>query len=85
MESLKLQYRNLEMRVMRSLRDLIEKSKTKSKVGYDVKVIKVNVFGFVELAIIDDQLIFLDSDGNQYTIFCDVTLEDLIDLLEKHN
>lgn len=80
MENLKLQYRDLEMRVLANLRHKVKTSKEYSK-HLTEKAIKVNISGYVELTIINDQLTFLDYDGQHYSIFSDVTLEDLIDIL----
>ncbi len=81
--NLKLQYRDLEQRVFAILRNKISESKEDSK-HLDVKCIKVNVFNYTELAIINDQLIFLDKNGMQYSYWnSDCNLEDLIDLINK--
>ena len=78
----KKQYRDLEMRVIRELRDLVEDSSYKSKT-LDEKAIEVNVFDYKELAVVNDRLTFIDSRGLQYSLFADVTLEDLIDILNS--
>ena len=85
MEDLKKQYRDLELRIMRELRDKVESSKHNSK-HVDSKSIKVNVFGvnifgYTELVIVDDRLTFLDNNGGHYSLFADCDLEDLIDIL----
>jgi hypothetical protein len=73
-------YNILESTVLLSLRKEIAKSKTESK-HIDSNVIKVNVFGYTELGIIHDRLCFMDSNGLQYGVYADCTLEDLIDIL----
>ena len=83
MEMFKKEYRDLEMRVLANLRYKISVSKEYSKSVSNSKCLKVNVFGYTELAIINDQLTFLDSQGLQYSIWADCTLEDLIDILDK--
>lgn len=80
MEDLKKKYRDLEMKVMASLREVINKSDYKSK-HMNTKAIKVNVFDYTELAIIHDSLTFLDSNGHHFSVFSDCSLEDLIDIL----
>lgn len=81
MENLKLQYRDLEQRVLANLRYKISTSKEYSK-HLPVKCIKVNVFDYTELANINDQLTFLDDKGLQYSLWNgDCNLEDLIDIL----
>ena len=83
-EHFKKQYRDLEMRVMRSLREAIENSNYRSK-RTGAKAIQVNLFDYVELTVIDERLIFLDNNGHQYSIFTDATIEDLIDILTEQN
>jgi hypothetical protein len=80
MKNFKKQYRDLEMEVMSHLRDAINNSDYFSKY-IQGKAIKVNVFDYTELVIIDDRLTFLDSNGLHYSIFTDASLEDLIDIL----
>ena len=80
MENFKLQYRNLEQRIISELRDKVESSKHISK-HLNEKSIKVNVFDYTELTIVNDRLTFLDSKGYHYSLFADCNLEDLIDIL----
>jgi len=80
MENFKKQYRDLEQRIMRELRDKVENSKQTSK-HIGEKAINVNVFDYTELTIINDRLTFLDSNGQHYSLFADCNLEDLIDIL----
>ena len=82
MENFKKQYRDLEQRIMCELRDKVENSKYTSK-HFNEKSIKVNVFDYAELTIVDDRLTFLDSIGQHYSLFADCSLEDLIDILKK--
>lgn len=84
MGTLKKEYRDLETRVLSTLREMVNNSKTESK-HLNGKAIKVNVFDYTEIVIINDRLIFLDSNGYHYSLFNgDCTLEDLIDIIEKH-
>jgi len=80
---LKKQYRDLETSVMFNLRESINNSKTYSKFIAEQKCIKVNIFDYNELVMINGALSFLDSNGYGHPIFTDCTLEDLIDLV-KH-
>ena len=80
MENFKKQYRDLEQRIMRELRNKVENSKQTSK-HIDEKSINVNVFDYTELTIVNDRLTFLDSNGQHYSLFADCNLEDLIDVL----
>lgn len=83
MKNLKSQYRDLEQRVLRELRNKVSLSKMNSKHTQE-KCIKVNVFDYTELAIIHEQLTFLDGKGEQYSIWNgDCNLEDLIDILNN--
>ena len=81
MTNLKKEYRDLEMRVMSSLKEVISKSAYESKY-VQAKAIKVNLSGYTELAVINDRLTFLDSNGLYYSVFAYVSLEDLIDILD---
>ena len=81
-ENFIIEYRNLEMKVLRSLRDKIENSTYISK-HINEKAIKVNVFDYTELSIINDRLTFLSETGLQFSLFADANLEDLIDILNK--
>ena len=80
MENFKKQYRDLEQRIMRELRDKVENSKQTSK-HLNEKSIDVNVFDYTELTIVNDRLTFLDSNRQHYSLFADCNLEDLIDIL----
>lgn len=77
-------YDDLEQEVHKALREEIEKSEEISEYTH-VKVINVNVFDYVELAIIHDRLTFMDDDGHQYGLYTECSLEDLIDILRKTN
>jgi len=83
MENFKKQYRDLEQRIIRELRDKVENSKHISK-HLNEKSIKVNVFDYKELTIVNNRLTFLDGNGDHYSLFSDCDLEDLIDILNKH-
>ena len=80
MENFIKQYRDLELRIMRELRNKVESSKQTSK-HLDEKSINVNVFDYTELTVVNDRLTFLDSNGHHYSLFADCSLEDLIDIL----
>jgi hypothetical protein len=81
MEDLKKEYSNLEHKVLSALKERVSKSNKISK-HTSGKCIEVNVFGYTELVIIDDELTFLDDVGYHYSIFNgDCNLEDLIYIL----
>jgi hypothetical protein len=83
MGDFKKQYRDLEVRVLHELREKIKKSEHISE-HVNERSIKVKIgFYYEELTIINDRLTFLDGNGYHYDIFTDVTLEDLIDILES--
>lgn len=79
--NLKKEYRDLEMKVLSTLREKINNSKTTSKF-YNTNAIKINDYKYSELVIVDDRIMFLDSNGLHYTIFT-VSLEELIDIIEE--
>jgi hypothetical protein len=72
---------NLEQEVFDELRKRIYESKTQSK-HYHCTALKVNIYGYTELVIINDRLTFLDNDGYHYSVDNgDCTLLDLMLLL----
>ncbi len=79
--NLKKEYRDLEMKVLATLREKVTKSSFKSK-HMDSKALRVNVFDYTELVVIDDSLTFLDKHGYHHSLFSDCSLEDLIDLIK---
>jgi hypothetical protein len=82
-ETFKKTLRDLETQVLSALRDEINKSKVVSK-HMDTPVIPVNIFGYTELAIINDRHTFMDEKGYHYDIWNgDCSLEDLIDILNN--
>ena len=82
MSNHKKNYRDLEMSILFDLRDKIEHSPYTSK-HIQGKAIKVDMFGYTEMAIVNDRLTFIDNYGLHYSLFADASLEDLIDILEK--
>lgn len=74
--SLKKEYRDLEQKVIRQLRDLVEASNLKS--------LPVTLGDYKELAIIDDTLCFIGLDNQIYSYWIDTKLEDLIDIIEAN-
>lgn len=81
MNNFKKQYRDLEQRVLRELREKVEASNEES-VHMDARCLKVDLEHFTELVVVNDRLTFLDKDGLHYNIFTGgANLEDLIDIL----
>lgn len=74
---------SLEREIHENLRNEIENSRVVSKHNTDLKVIKVDIFGYTELGIIFGDLTFLDEIGYHYSIDSDCTLLDLIDILNN--
>ena len=74
MSTLKEQYRDLEMRVFGELREQVSMTPTKS--------IKVNLYDYEKIALIDDRLVFVDDKGYHHDLYSEASLEDLIDILE---
>jgi len=77
---LDLRYNNLENDVILFLMNKIKNSKHTSK-HMDEKVIKVNVFDYDELAIVNDKLTFLNRSGHHYNLYAECSLEDLINII----
>jgi len=75
MYTLKKQYRDLETQVFRTLREQVEITPTKT--------IKVNLYDYVKIALINDRLIFIDDKGYEYDLYSEASLEDLIDILSE--
>jgi hypothetical protein len=71
------------MKVLNKVRDKINSSKLISKHTGN-KYIEVGIFGYTELQIINDSVMFLCKNGLHYNIWNgDCSLEDLIDILEN--
>lgn len=79
-KSFKKQYRDLEMKIFNSLRELISKG-TQTSRHLNEKVISVNIANYQELAIVNDKLTLLDHKGYHFSIFA-CSLDDLIDIIE---
>ena len=77
-----IRHDELESDVLNTLRTLIEESQIESET-VSTPCIKVNVFDYTELVILHDDLTFIDSDGLQYGLYTECSLEDLIDILAK--
>lgn len=78
--AIRKKYRDLEMKVLANLRDLIESSPVESKF-VNARVIKVELHSYKEMAIINDKHTFIDSSGQHHDLFSDCTLDDLIDII----
>ena len=79
---LKRKHDELEAEVIDALKEEILDSQIQSKFMNN-PVIKVNVFDYVELTLIGDELVFLDNDGYHYSMYSECSLEDLVDILSK--
>lgn len=76
-------FTKLEGEVLDLLMSLISNSNIVSKHIVGTPCIKVNVFDYTELILLDDKLTFLDNDGYQYSLYSECSLEDLIDIIES--
>ena len=78
----KQRYDQLVFDVETELKHRVNKSDVKSEfLSNDQSVINVDIFDYVELAIVNDKLTFLDNSGYQYDVFSECNLTDLIDIL----
>jgi hypothetical protein len=81
MENFKKQYRDLQTRVFNELRNKINNSTYKSKFTGD-NAIEVDLDDYVELTVINHNLIFIKENGIHHSIFNNnIDLDDLIDIL----
>lgn len=71
----------LEKEVEDSLRELIKESEYQHP-DYSQPAIKVNVFDYTALTILNDTLTFLDSEGLHYSLYAECTLTDLFDIIK---
>ena len=67
-----------------TLISLIENSNTESKHISGYNAIDINLFGYTEMVYYDFNLIFLDCNGNHYSLMADATLEDLIEIISEN-
>jgi hypothetical protein len=83
MEDFKKPYYELQKRILAALRELIKNSKIGSK-HVQEKAIKVNLFDYVELTLVNDRLTFIDSKGLHHSLFSEANLTDLLDIISEH-
>lgn len=81
-QTLQETYKTLEREVNLLLKLVITNSNLKSK-HVDSNCIKVDVYDYTELVIIDTELVFLNDRGYHYHLYSECSLEDLIDILSK--
>ena len=82
MKNLKIQYDLLEKKVIETLLNAVYQSEYTSK-HINEKAIKVELFDYTELTVVNNELVFLDNGGYQYTMYAECSLEDLIDILPE--
>ena len=80
----KKRYRDLEMQVLRKLREKVGQSDYTSQ-HIQKPAIKVKDFGYTELTIVNDRLVFLDRYGYHFNVLATTSLEDLIEILDNLN
>jgi len=81
-KELRKRFDALEADVKEALRNMVNNSKHISK-HMSCKAVKVYLFDYSELVIVNDELTFLDSNGYHYSLYADCSLEDLIDILNN--
>lgn len=74
---------NLESQIQARLKELCESSKITSEYYKDVPIIPVNIFGYTELVYNHSKLYFFDKNGFSYSLYTDITNEDLINIIEQ--
>ena len=87
MKSLKKEYRDLEMKVLRKLREMVENSKCEScQISgnavylYDYREKNID-FEYCEICIINDRTVFIDEFGHS-TDTVNIDLQTLINIIE---
>lgn len=73
---------DLQIEVEQALKKEIAKSKTLSN-HISTPCLKVDVFGYTELVVVNNRLVFLDNYGYHYSLYADCELEDLLDILNR--
>ena len=78
------QYRfeQLQSEIEETLRRLISESNYQHP-DYDQPAIKVNVFDYIALVVMNERLTFLDKDGYQYSLYNECQLTDLLDIIKS--
>lgn len=82
--SISEKYDNFETEVIEKLESLVLNSKTFSKFWSDALAIPVNVFDYVEAAILNGELVFLNNVGGQHSLLSDCNISDLVDIITKY-
>ena len=80
----KKRYRDLEMQVLRKLREKISESGYRSA-HTGKPAIKIHDFGYTELTVINDRLTFINRYGYHCSVFANTSLEDLVEILDNLN
>ena len=76
-------YRDIEMMILATLREIIEKSHTRHKNYPDSLAIGVDHSHFTHVAIVDDRMILLEEEGYHYSLSC-LDLEELIEIIKTN-
>lgn len=74
---------NLESQIQTRLKELCASSKITSAHVIDTTIIPVNINDYTELIYKNDTLYFINKGGYEYTLYCDVTNDDLINIIEQ--
>jgi predicted RNA-binding Zn-ribbon protein involved in translation (DUF1610 family) len=74
---------NLESQIKARLKELCASSKITSAHVKDVTIIPVNICDYTELRFENGTLHFISKGGYEYSLYCDVTNDDLINIIEQ--
>jgi hypothetical protein len=72
---------SIEFDVIETLKQLIFKSDIFFN---NLQVIEVDIFGYKYITISNNDLVFIDENQYEYSLFADCTLLDLIEIIKKH-
>jgi hypothetical protein len=78
-------YKKLEAKVNTKLIEMINQSKNKSKFLVDQQVLKIRIWGYIELAYVNNVVVLINESGCHTSIHHDNTLEEIIDIIENIN
>lgn len=84
MKNFKLEYKNLEAKVLRALKERIELNKTPSSYFTETNCLKIDIHSFEELVFMNNKLQLVDAYGYNYSL-SNLRLENLIDILNTEN
>ena len=83
MKNLKEEFEKLNNQIVDTLINLVKTSGVPSKHISYLSAIPVDIFDYEELVYLNDELVFLDSNGLYFNLYSDCNQSDLIDIIEK--